>query len=99
MTEGTVVPVKVKHWYQSRELVTALLTFLGFLIAGVDSAIKAGNSVSVLLLISCAVAALQAVWRASAENIITGLAIFDGPKPTDPAQLPDPNALPLEKKP
>jgi len=91
MTENqpATVEVPVKHWYQSRELVTALLTFLGFLFAGVESAIKAGNSVSVLLLISCAVAALQAVWRASADNIITGLSMFDGPKePPAPAAEP-----------
>lgn len=95
MSDDKTVEVKVKHWYQSRELVTALITFLGFLVAGVESAIKAGNSVSVLLLISCAVAALQAVWRASAENIITGLAVFDRPKqPSDPPAPPAPESKP-----
>lgn len=72
------VEVPVKHWYQSRELMIGLIQFVFFFATGLESAIKAGNSVSVLLLTASALGAVTATIKALAPNIITGLAIFDG---------------------
>ena len=74
----TVVEVPVKHWYQSRELMIGLLQFVFFFATGLESAIKSGNSVSVLLLTASALGAVTATIKALAPNIITGLKLFDG---------------------